>query len=115
MSAQREMKPADIILQQLGGSRRLKIMINGRDFYSDDNGNALIFKFMPGKNGETAVKITLDPSDTYTVEFIKIVRRKDPTLKIMIPHRVVISKHEGIYFDMLADLWRDQTGLAIRL
>jgi hypothetical protein len=116
MSAQREIKPADIILQQMGGSSRLKAMIGARDFFSDDNGQTLLFKFMKGKNGATCIRITLDPGlDLYTVKFIKIGRRKDETLPIMIPFAVTVSEHEGIYCDMLRDLFTSETGLYLSL
>lgn len=58
---------ATTILAQLGG-RRACAMIGAKSLVSD--GPALIVKFKArAKEGINAFKVTLDPCDTYTVEF----------------------------------------------
>lgn len=64
--------------------------------------NSLQFK-IKGCRKINCIKIVLDPSDTYTVEFWKINARTDEVVKV--------SEHNGIYFDMLHDLIERKTGL----
>jgi len=58
------------ILQQLGGARRLSLMTGARDFLGD--GKSLTFRIGKNPRGANKVRVTLDPSDTYTVEVFKI-------------------------------------------
>lgn len=93
---------ADTILEQLGGGRRLSMMIGAHAFIG--NKNALTFRFKArAKNGANCIRVTLDPSDTYTVEFISVrgssVKEKDRT--------------EDIYNDMLKEVVERHTGLAL--
>lgn len=95
---------AQTILRQMGG-RTLTIMTGARNFI--DHGNALSFRLPSGfaRNGINYVKITLDPSDTYTVEFSRI---RGASVK-------EVSRHEDIYNDMLMDCFRRETGLETRM
>lgn len=87
------------ILAQLGG-RRFVTMTGASSFSSGPN--VLTFRIPSrNKNKASAVRITLDPSDTYTVEFLKMVKYEC----------VTISKHEGIYNDVLRDVFTRETGL----
>ncbi len=92
--------PADIILSQLGGTGRLSAMIGAKHFFSDDDGNTLVFKFK-GSKVANYVRITLTPADTYTVDFKKIrgVEAKD------------VKVFEDVYADMLRDIFESTTGL----
>ena len=55
-------------LQQLGGAARLKAMIGAKMFVGDER--TLQFRFAaPATNKANCLRITLDPTDTYTVEF----------------------------------------------
>ena len=111
-----EFKPADIILQQLGGRNRLQAMIGARDIYSDDNGLSLVFKFMQGaKNKANYLKITLADSDTYTVKFVRITRKKDPTFGVYMPVAEDVSEFELIYCDQLIELIEAETGLFLHM
>jgi hypothetical protein len=97
---------AKTILEQLGGNKFI-VMTGARNFWAD--GNALCLK-LPStphfvKNGINYVRITLTTMDDYTVEFKKV---RGMTVK-------EVSKHEGIYCDMLQELFQEQTGLATRL
>jgi hypothetical protein len=108
-------KPADIILQQLGGRNRLRL-VGAKDIYSADNGNSLVFKFMRGaKNKATYIKINLDGTDLYNVIFSKIVYKKHPEFNIRIPEQKIVSTHEAIYNDMLVELFESETGLYLSL
>jgi hypothetical protein len=68
-----DLSVATTIAEQLGGTSRLKAMIGATNFLGDDK--SLSFRFSAtAKNLANHVAITLDPSDTYTVEFARIGR-----------------------------------------
>ena len=95
---------ATAILNQLGGRRFVAMTGAGSFAYDTDK---LTFRLKQRgacrpKNGASAVRITLDHMDTYTVEFIKF--KRDHTM-------VTVSKHECIYNDMLQSLFTKETGL----
>lgn len=99
-----DMTIANTILQQLGG-RRFSIMTGAKNFCG--TANSLSFR-IPGtltRNRINAVRITLDPSDTYTVVFmvIRAMKMKE------------IATHEDVYCDCLCELFRDVTGLETRM
>lgn len=81
---------ANVILAQLGGSGRLSMMIGAKNFI--DHNGALSFKVGRNGKGVNYVKITLDASDTYTVEFRFVRGVSTNNLK---------SKAKGIYADQL--------------
>lgn len=92
------------ILQQMGGWRRLSMMLgaNGVQFYP----NGVRFGWpskQPSKGNE--VKITLTPDDTYTVEFNMWRAGQSKPVK----------KYTDIYADNLVDLFERQTGYYLRL
>lgn len=91
---------AKTILAQFGG-REFLLVTGSKNLVATENG----LHFKVGRNGKkvTHVRVTLDDNDTYTVEFCKWNGRK---LEMN-----VISKHEGIYCDMLKDLFYDNTGM----
>lgn len=87
------------------GANRLITMIGAKNFVKCDDKNFVSFKFMRGaSNKANYIKITLNVSDTYDVEFGKI-------------HGLnykVISTHQGMYDDMLFGLFTKETGLALK-
>ncbi len=91
---------AKTILAQLGGNRFIA-MTGASSFSSGPNVLTFRLPARMAKNKVSAVRITLDPSDTYTVEFLKMVKYEC----------VTVSKHENIYFDMLQELFTRETGL----
>jgi len=92
-------------LEQLGGNKFV-VMTGAKNFINW--GNGLSFK-LPGaefaKQGINYVKITLDPSDTYTMEF---GRTRGSEYK-------VINTHNDIYFDVLQEVFTRETGLETHL
>lgn len=94
------MTVAKTILAQLGGNQFVALT-GAKDFL----GGVDFLKMKVGKNskGVTHVKITLDPSDTYTMEFMKWNAKK---LEMS-----TIYKTDGIYCDMLQDIFEEHTGL----
>lgn len=110
------MKPADIILQQMGGQRRLNVMIGAKDIFSDNGGNTLVFKFANQKRSKpNYIKITLNSMDLYDVEFGRAGKKKDPELGFSMPCYTEMKKVDGIYCDMLRELFETTTGLYLTL
>ena len=96
---------AETILSQLGHSiQRICIMIGGYGFVSSTDGVSFRFK-VRSKNGSNGLRITLDPSDTYTVEFLS-VRGSSRKIK---------GKFSDIYAEDLRPLFERETGLYLSL
>lgn len=100
---------AETILEQLGGQRRFIRFTGASNFMSHGKDNALSFR-LPStrdfvKDGINYVKITLAPSDTYTLEFGRVWG-----LKYTILHTT-----EDIYCDMLQEVFTQYTGLDTHL
>ena len=93
---------AQQVIAQLGGFRRLKAMVNARAFGRDEN--SVSFKFS-GSRVANYCRITLDPMDTYTVEFLKVRANKVK----------VVDTTEGAYADMLVPLFEKTTKLYLSL
>lgn len=97
------MSNANTIIAQLGGSR-FEMMTGAKQWV--DTGNGVQFAIGRGAvNKANKVRITLDVTDTYTVEFFNIrgVNVRE------------ISTHSMVYADKLAALFTEQTGMDTRL
>lgn len=95
---------AETILQQLGGGR-FRAMTGARDFLALSNGTGLSFK-LPGtpgfvRDGINYVRVNLDATDTYTMEFCR-VRAGKMTTK---------AERSGLYAMDLQHTFRSITGL----
>lgn len=100
-----DMTVARTILQQLGGNRFIA-MTGAKDLVgSDDSLRMKLPSRGPAKtaNGCTHMSITLNGDDLYDVEFMKWNARK--------MEMGVVSRHEGIYNDMLCSMFTAETGL----
>jgi len=100
---------AQTIGAQLGGLGRVAAMIGAHSFMVHKEG-ALSFRFKAKAikvNGKSPnyIKITLDPSDTYTVEFGRI-HGFDYT---------AVQTDEGVYCDQLRPLVETTTGLYLSM
>jgi hypothetical protein len=96
---------ANTILEQMGGARRLALMIGAKNFVGGKND--LMFAFS-GSTKANKCRITLDRgSDTYKFELLKVNYRT-------FDHKVVYEL-EGVYWDMLKKLFEEETGLYLRL
>lgn len=104
MNAEQAQQIANTTLAQLGGSRRLSSMIGAKNFLSHELGE-LSFRFS-GSRLWNYVKISLAPSDTYTVQFCKIGR--DYSVKFG-------AEHAGVYADGLRALFERETSLYLSL
>jgi biotin operon repressor len=86
------------ILRQLGGGKFIA-MTGSKNFVGGEN--SLAFRVGRNDKGVNYVRITLDPLDTYTVEFLSL-RGTKSTVK---------SKVENVYVDSLRDVFTEGTGL----
>ncbi len=99
-----KLQVAHTILEQLGGGSMLGAMIGAHSFVGEKNG--LIFRFKAANpKGIKAVKITLTPMDTYTVDFWKI---RGVNTKI-------VETTEHVYAEDLKRVIQDATGLYLSL
>jgi hypothetical protein len=110
MTTERITRPADIILQQLGGYNRLNVMIGAKDFWSEDEGNTLRFTFKMCKQANL-IKVKLTVMDTYTVEFHKIGRMTKDHRKPC----VLVKTFENVYADDLHGVIENFTGLLLSI
>ena len=102
-----DLRIANTILAQLGG-RRFISMTGARNFIGGES--CLMFSLPAGfaKDGINKVRITLDWTDTYIFEALKVSR--GPELKFE-----TIEKLEYVYADDLEDIFTNITGLDTHL
>lgn len=91
---------AETILEQLGG-RRFIAMTGAKYLCGDSTSLQFTLPARFSAQGINKVKITLDPSDTYTVCFYKVRRAE----------LVLVKEVEGVYCDILKDVFTRTTGL----
>jgi len=87
-------------------------MTGAKNLFPADNGNALVFQLPRGagvKDGINVVRISLDPSDTYTVRFSKQATARGGY------KMATIREISGVYADQLRDIFESVTGLATSL
>jgi len=96
---------ANTIVAQMGNSiSRMTVMIGAHSFTSTDN--SLTFKFKSrAKNASNCVRVTLEPSDTYTVEFISL---RGASMKTK-------GEFHDVYAENLKSLFETETGLYLSL
>lgn len=105
VSSERTVNMSDLtvartILNQLGGTGRLFSFVGANSFVGSDNSVTFRFKAR-ATNGSNALRVVLDPSDTYTVEFISI---RGTSVKVK-------ESFSDIYADTLVSLFERKTGL----
>jgi hypothetical protein len=102
------MTVANTILAQLGGNR-FRAMTGASNLVGSPDGRGQLSFRLPGKgfarNGINLVIITLETSDTYTVEFKRIWGTKIKK----------VNKYEDVYCDMLREIFEEETGLRTSL
>lgn len=91
------------IFSQLGGHKFLA-MTGCKNLVKDEEAKTLTMGLVRNQSGAKWMKVTLDPTDTYTVEFIKGTAGF-PT----------VSKTTGVYAEMLQGIFTKITGLQTRL
>ena len=95
---------ANTILQQLGGNRFI-VMTGAKNFLYTDNSLTFRLPVRSANKSIRIVRITLEPSDTYTVAFFS--ERKSGI------H--LVSEHDDIYVENLQSVFTKATGLYTHL
>ena len=97
---------AQEVINQLGGNRF--IAMTGAKKFVYDNSKKWV-QFYIGKNHRhiNVVRITLNGKDLYDMEFIRTQGDKKPAK--------VVAKHNDIYNDMLAPIFKKETGMNLSL
>ncbi len=93
---------AATILSQLGGNRFVAMTGSSSFVYGD---NMLNFRVGSNPKRVKAVRITLEPSDTYKVEFLVMRNLK----------MITLSEASGVYCDNLREVFENHTGLLTSL
>ena len=105
---------AEVILSQLGGNKFVA-MTGSKNFISDKN--TLRMDLVSNKSKANKLWITLQADDTYTMKFFKFTKGKlnTKTYEWKEEQSVDIRVANGVYFDMLQDIFTDVTGLYTHL
>ena len=99
---------AKTILQQIGG-RRFTAMTGSRDFI--DMGNGLRMSLARNKTSANRLDIIYDEgADLYNMRFY----RRTFSNVLCLALKGLFAEHEGIYFDMLEEMFTMVTGLYTR-
>ncbi len=91
---------AQTTIAQLGGPR-FNMMTGANSYIRDEQKNTLRFKIGRNSKGVNLVTVTLNPSDTYTMEFASY---RALTVKV----KATVS---GIYGDQLQSIFTQHTGM----
>ena len=105
----------EIILQQLGGNKFLAMTGSKNLMYSSKEDNFLSMRLTRNKIGAQFLKITLKGDDTYTMTFSKSQKVMDRTIGIKVDQIVILKEIDGVYCDMLQDVFTEYTGLYTHL
>lgn len=108
------MRVADIILNQLGGNKFI-VMTGSKNFVAD--GNTLRMQLAKNASKANRLYITLDADDTYTMRFFKYTapRFNSKTCSFTEAKVTEVKTVNGVYCDMLQDIFTNVTGLYTRL
>ena len=98
------MEIAKTILDQMGGTGRLKAMLGVQQFIARPHGVAFKWPSRQPSRGNY-VEILLTPADEYDMTFYQVRGMDNKKVK----------EFKGIYFDQLVELFERQTGLYLRL
>jgi hypothetical protein len=102
-SSNEKFEIANTIMQQLGGRRFITMTgANGFSYNVSLKNNVFIAFKVPNRSGANFVTIELTPDDVYTMKFVRIHGGNTKT----------IAEVEGVYADMLQDVFTQNTGLA---
>ena len=108
------MKVANTILQQLGGNRFLTM--TGSDKLTVIN-NGLRMNLRRNKSKANMLEIKLNPMDEYEMEFKKFIPGKlnKKTYEYSEAKIETVKRYDGVYFDMLQEIFTSETGMYTKL
>jgi len=87
-------------------------MINAREFYSDNDGQTLRFKFT-GWSKASLITITLNGLDLYDIKFIKPGRLNKKTWTVS--ENKTVAEFDNVYAEDMKQLIESTTGLYLSL
>ncbi len=96
------MEIARTIIAQMGGQGRLKAMVGATNFVSTNRGVMFSFK---GSKIANKIDISLTSLDLYDIKFYKINMRN------LADSIIPVEEVEGVYNDMLVEIFEKTTGL----
>lgn len=104
------MEIANTILEQLGGNKFIA-MTGSKNFVAD--GNTLRMTLTRNISKANRLHITLNADDTYTMRFFKYTAPRFNSKTLVFTDEKVkdIKVVEGVYCDMLRDIFERTTGL----
>jgi hypothetical protein len=118
----RDMAIAQTIADQMGGAGKLRAFV-GAELTAQPNGLAITFK---GSRKANKLSIVLAEDDTYTLKFYKTQKPKKATFRdgdswedymamfdaeYAVVEPKLIAEFDGVYCDMLIEIFESQTGL----
>lgn len=95
------------ILEQMGGARRLQVMLGVQKFILLNDGVAFKWPNKQPSNGNY-VEIHLTPMDTYTMSFFMVSMRGGGTKNL-------VKKYDDVYAEDLVHIFEKQTGWYLRM
>lgn len=107
--ASKQPSVADTILQQLGGNRFVA-MTGAKSFIGEDDSLSMKLPTNITKGRASHCRVTLEQSDTYKIETLKIGKTKDYDAAV-----VVVGIEDQIYNDQLQAAFTRLTGLDTHL
>jgi len=99
-----DLQVAQTILDQMGGTRRISLMVGASGFIGDTCSVQFSFK---GSRKMNKIIVKLNEWDTYDIEFWKINARKGEFTRV--------SEARDVYFDQLISVFESETGLYLSL
>lgn len=105
---------AKAVLERLGGGQFLALT-GCKNLVGGDR--SLSMRLSKNKSKANRMTVTLEADDTYTVEFVRetMPRLSSKTFEYTEGGREVMLRREGVYRDMLKDLFEEATGLYVTL
>ena len=119
---QAQLDIANEIIRQMGGSGILKSFVGASDIYATESGVQFRFK---GSKKMNKVVISLTPLDLYDLKFyktakyssgVRIIDGKIVEVKSTFEARlkksmIPVDEIDGVYYDLLVDVFESKTGL----
>lgn len=101
-TTQEKIQIAETILDQMGGKGRLVAMLGAHGFVAQDSGVSFRIK---ARGKGNLLNVTLDPSDTYSVELFKV---RGVSFK-------AVDSASGVYADSLVTVAEKMLGLYLSI
>ena len=121
MENKERLQVAQTIVKQMGGQRRLNLMVGAHNWQmgGDEHDRHFVSFHFKGSRSHNYCKVTLDyNSDLYIVSIGQIRNKTEeivPGVKIKMPTYKEKYNCEGVFFDQLIEIFERETGLYLSL